>query len=104
MEALRRGYLVRYTTVDDLVRGLREAGALGKLSQLQRRQLLILDEAGFLPLDRGDANRLFQVERRYTRGSTIVTSNESPSSGPSCSATRCSPPRSSTASSTTPKS
>jgi DNA replication protein DnaC len=84
MEALRRGYLVRYTTLDDVVRGLREADALGKLStklsQLQRPQLLILDEAGFLPLDRADANRLFQVvKRRYTRGSTIVTSNKSAS-------------------------
>lgn len=82
MEALRRGYLVRYTTLDDLVRSLREADALGKLkprlSHLQRPQLLILDEAGFLPLDRADANRLFQVvNRRYTRGSTIVTSNKS---------------------------
>jgi DNA replication protein DnaC len=82
MEALRRGYLVRYTTLDDLVRSLREADALGKLkpklSHLQRPHLLILDEAGFLPLDRSDANRLFQVvNRRYTRGSTIVTSNKS---------------------------
>jgi DNA replication protein DnaC len=84
MEALRRGYLVRYTTLDDLVGSLREADALGKLRQrlarLQRPQLLILDEAGFLPLDRADANRLFQViNRRYTRGSTIVTSNKSAS-------------------------
>jgi DNA replication protein DnaC len=84
MEALRRGYLVRYTTLDDLVRSLREADALGKLRQRlshpQRPQLLVLDEAGFVPLDRADANRLFQViNRRYTRGSTIVTSNKSAS-------------------------
>ena len=32
MEALARGYLVRYSTLDDLVRGLRHADALGKLS------------------------------------------------------------------------
>jgi DNA replication protein DnaC len=31
MEALARGYLVRYSTLDDLVRGLRHADALGKL-------------------------------------------------------------------------
>jgi DNA replication protein DnaC len=77
MEALARGYLVRYSTLDDLVRGLRHADALGKLpsklAQLQRP----LDEAGYLPLDRADANRVFQVvNRRYTRGSTIVTSNK----------------------------
>ncbi len=81
MEALARGYLVRYATLDDLVRGLRKADALGKLAskltQLQRPHLLVLDEAGYLPLDRADANRLFQVvNRRYTKGSTIVTSNK----------------------------
>jgi DNA replication protein DnaC len=81
MEALARGHLVRYSTLDDLIRGLRHADALGKLAskltQLQRPQLLVLDEAGYLPLDRADANRLFQVvNRRYTRGSTIVTSNK----------------------------
>ena len=47
MEALARGYLVRYSTLDDLVRGLRHADALGKLpsklAQLQRPHLLILD-------------------------------------------------------------
>lgn len=81
MEALARGYMVRYSTLDDLVRGLRHADALGKLpsklAQLQRPHVLILDEAGYLPLDRADANRVFQVvNRRYTRGSTIVTSNK----------------------------
>ena len=30
MEALARGYLVRYTTLDDLVRGLRQADALAR--------------------------------------------------------------------------
>jgi DNA replication protein DnaC len=81
MEALARGYLVRYTTLDDLVRGLRHADALGKLSnklaQLQRPHVLVIDEAGYLPLDRADANRIFQVvNRRYTRASTIITSNK----------------------------
>jgi DNA replication protein DnaC len=81
MEALARGYLVRYTTLDDLVQALRKADALGKLpnqlAQLQRPHLLAIDEAGYLPLDRADANRLFQVvNRRYTRASTIITSNK----------------------------
>jgi DNA replication protein DnaC len=81
MEALARGYLARYTTLDDLVRGLRRADALSKLSnklaQLQRPHLLIIDEAGYVPLESADANRVFQVvNRRYTRGSTIVSSNK----------------------------
>jgi DNA replication protein DnaC len=60
MEALARGYMVRYYTLDDLVRGLRHADALGKL-----------------PSKLAQLQRVFQVvNRRYTRGSTIVTSNK----------------------------
>jgi DNA replication protein DnaC len=82
MEALARGYLVRYTTLDDLIRSLREADALGKLAArlafYQRPHLLVCDEVSYTPLDRGDANRFFQlVNRRYTRSSMIVTSNKS---------------------------
>lgn len=82
MQALAAGYLVRYTTLDDLIRALREADALGKLGQklayFQRAHLLICDEVSYSSLDRADANRFFQlVNRRYTRGSMIVTSNKS---------------------------
>lgn len=82
MEALAKGYLCRYVTLDELVRDLRRADQLGslrtKLSNYQRPQLLIVDELGYLPLEREDANRFFQlVNRRYERGSTVVTSNKS---------------------------
>lgn len=81
MDALRAGYLVRYTTLDDLISDLRAAEKLGKLrpklTQFQRPHLLIVDEVGYLPLEPADANRFFQViNRRYTRSSTIVTSNK----------------------------
>ena len=50
MEVLRRGYTVRYTTLDDLVRAFRKADKLGKLREMlsyyQRAQLLIRDEGG----------------------------------------------------------
>lgn len=81
MEAVKRGYLVRYVTLDDLVRDLRKADQLGKLreklSHYQRPHLLVCDEVGYLPLDREDANRFFQlINRRYRKGSMIVTSNK----------------------------
>jgi DNA replication protein DnaC len=81
MDALKAGYLIRYTTLDDLIRELRQADRLGnlrqKLSQYQRPHLLICDEVGYLPLEPADANRFFQlINRRYTRSSTIVTSNK----------------------------
>lgn len=38
--------------------------------------MLILDELGYLPIDKHGADRLFQViSQRYERGSTIITSN-----------------------------
>ena len=52
MEALRAGYLVRYTTLDDVVRELRQADQLGtlrnKLAHYQRPHALIVDEVGYL--------------------------------------------------------
>jgi DNA replication protein DnaC len=43
-----------------------------------RPAVLVVDEVGHLPLDRGEANMVFQlVSRRYGRGSMIVISNKS---------------------------
>jgi DNA replication protein DnaC len=83
MEALRAGYLVRYAMLDDLIRELRQADQLGslraKLAHFQRPHLLVCDDVGYGPLERADANRFFQlINRRYTRSSTIVTSNKRP--------------------------
>ena len=47
-----------------------------RLKYYGRYQLLIIDEIGYLPLQEGDANLLFQiVDWRYEQKSTIVTSN-----------------------------
>ncbi len=53
------------------------AGLLpGKLGELSRLDLLILDELGYLSLDRRRANLFFQVvSRLYEKGSIIVTTN-----------------------------
>jgi DNA replication protein DnaC len=53
------------------------AGTLpGKLLELSRQDLLILDELGYLSLDRRRANLFFQVvSRLYEKGSVIVTTN-----------------------------
>jgi hypothetical protein len=40
---------------------------------------LIIDEIGYIPIDRHGANLFFQlVSRRYERGAIILTSNQSP--------------------------
>jgi DNA replication protein DnaC len=39
--------------------------------------LLIIDEMGFQPLDRGEANLMFRlVSYRYQKGSTLITTNK----------------------------
>jgi DNA replication protein DnaC len=44
-------------------------------------RLLIVDEIGYLPIDRAGANLFFQlISRRYERGPMILTSNQSFSS------------------------
>jgi len=80
--ACRAGYSIYFTTLDDLVRKLKVAEATGRFNrQLQyylRPSVLVVDEVGYLPLDRTEANMVFQlVSRRYERGSIILTSNKS---------------------------
>lgn len=79
--ACRAGHSIYYTTLDDLVRKLRKADSLGtlpkQLASLARPSLLVIDEVGYLPLSRAEANMFFQlVSRRYEKGSTIITSNK----------------------------
>jgi DNA replication protein DnaC len=79
--ACHAGYSIYFTTLDDLVRKLRTAEATGRYNRqlgfYLRPALLVVDEVGYLPLDRAEANMLFQlVSRRYERGSMIITSNK----------------------------
>ena len=79
--ACQAGYSIYFTTLDDLVRKLKLAEATGRLARqlavYLRPAVLVVDEVGYLPLDRAEANMVFQlVSRRYERGSLIVTSNK----------------------------
>jgi DNA replication protein DnaC len=79
--ACQAGHSVYFTTLDDLVRNLKEAEASGrfakKLQTYLKPAVLVVDEVGYLPLARADANMVFQlVARRYERGSILLTSNK----------------------------
>jgi len=79
--ACQAGFSVYFTTLDDMVRNLREAEASGrfakKLQTYLKPAVLVVDEIGYLPLSRAEANMVFQlVSRRYERGSIVVTSNK----------------------------
>ena len=80
IEAAQRRRRVLFKKASDLVRDLLEARdqrELGRLQQrLQRVDLLVCDELGFVPFDRAGGELLFNVlADRYERRSTIVTSN-----------------------------
>jgi len=80
--ACQAGFSIYFTTLDDLVRRLRAAEATGRfnrqLTTYLRPAVLVVDEVGYLPLDRAEANLVFQlISRRYERGSMIITSNKS---------------------------
>jgi DNA replication protein DnaC len=80
LAACRMGKRVRFVTVAGLVTELAEAQAEHRLSRLEavldRIDLLICDELGFVRLDPDQAQLLFTLlAHRYTRGALIVTSN-----------------------------
>ena len=72
---------VRFTTAADLVMLLETAQRQGRLKEVLHRavntyRLLIIDEIGYLPMGREQANLFFQVvSKRYERGAMILTSN-----------------------------
>ena len=79
--AARSGYKTRFVTAADLVLQLATARKHERYRTALRTQvtaprLLIIDELGYLPLDREQAHELFQVvAKRYEKGSMILTSN-----------------------------
>lgn len=104
--ACRAGYSIYSTTLDDMIRNHKAAKTAGrltsKLGTYLRPSVLVVDEVGYQPLERAEANLVFQViSKRYEEGSIILTSTRPSASGDRSSVTRSSPPRSSTGSSTT---
>jgi DNA replication protein DnaC len=82
MKACEQGRRVLFTTAMGLIASLGKALAENrledKLKLLTQPHLLIIDEIGYIPIDRQGANLFFQlVSRRYERGAIILTSNQS---------------------------
>ena len=83
LKAIAQGHRVYFLSVHDLVTRSRAARVKNRLDNLQRillrPDLLVLDEIGYLPLEKEDATFLFEVvSRRYEKlKSIILTSNKS---------------------------
>lgn len=68
--ACRAGYSICFTSLCDMVRDLTAAESAGrltsKLGSCLRSAVLVLDEVGYQPLARAEANLVFQViSKRY---------------------------------------
>lgn len=79
-DACLKGYSVLFTTAIDVINNLSAAQSAGnfhrELKKYLTPSLVILDELGYLPIDKVGADMLFQViSHRYERGAMIVTSN-----------------------------
>jgi DNA replication protein DnaC len=75
-----RGHSVLFTTAIDIIHTLSAATAVGDLKRAMQRylkpQLLVIDELGYLPIDKLGADLLFQIiSERYERGAIIMTTN-----------------------------
>lgn len=82
MKACEQGRRVLFTTAMGIIASLGKALAENRLEErlklLTQPHLLLIDEIGYIPIDRQGANLFFQlVSRRYERGSLILTSNQS---------------------------
>jgi DNA replication protein DnaC len=80
--ACQGGYTCYFTTFQNLMENLRKAEEQHRLRRklltYNKPHVLIIDELGYLPLSRVDANLFFQlVSTRYENGPTILTSNKS---------------------------
>jgi len=78
--ACSQGRRVRFFMVNQLVTQLREAREERQLQrlqgQLERHDLLVLDELGYVPFSKAGAELLFEViSRAYERTSLMVTTN-----------------------------
>ena len=80
-EACEKGHTVLFTTAVDIVNTLGAAQIARNLRQELKRytrpDLLIIDELGYLPIDKLGGDLLFQVfSERYERRPVIITTNK----------------------------
>ena len=79
--AVANGFSTLFDTATELIGALSKAETEGQLTErlafYAKPKLLIVDEFGYLPYEKRSAHLLYQlVDRRYERGSTLLTTNK----------------------------
>lgn len=80
VKACELGVVTRFFTAASLVTKLSESKRAGSLErvmkELEKAELILIDEWGYLPMDREEAQLLFQVvASSYERRSLVITTN-----------------------------
>lgn len=80
-QAIEAGYKVSFITMEELIKALKTEEILAKSKQRIKRfmssDLAIIDEIGFLPITKQEANMFFQViSQLYENTSIVITSNK----------------------------
>lgn len=81
LKACQSGHKVLYINAIEAINDLITAQKQGRLKPAMRRyttpHLLVLDEIGYLPIDKTGADLLFQIiSARYERGAILMTTNK----------------------------
>jgi len=79
-QACLKGHTVLFASAIDVINHLVSAQNTGRLKQELKKYLtpalIVLDELGYLPIDKNGADLLFQIiSQRYEQGSIIITTN-----------------------------
>lgn len=81
IEAAKKRHITYFISCHDLITQLNKAHSENrleaKLKHYAKYKILIIDEIGYLPIDKQGANLLFQlIAKRYEKNSTIITTNQ----------------------------
>lgn len=79
--AIEMGYKVSFVTMDSLMHALKtqeiSRKSKGKMNRILSSSLVIIDEVGYLPITREEANLFFQIiSSLHEQASVIITSNK----------------------------
>ncbi len=80
-KAVEQGYKVSFVTMDNLMHVLKtqeiSRKSKGKMNRILSSSLVIIDELGYLPITREEANLFFQlISALHEQASIIITSNK----------------------------
>lgn len=80
-KALDKGYTVSFVTLDELIKLLKtrdiSTASSRRMNYIEKSDLIIIDEVGFLPVSKTEANLFFTfVSAMHEKTSIIITSNK----------------------------